>query len=481
MEKKSNAAALLKVLKDNGISKLYHFTDRENLQSIIQSGGLYSWKDCEEKNIRIARPGGSDLSRGLDRRASLGHHVRVSFTRQHPMMFVAMNDGRISNPVILEIDPEVVTWNGTLYSDSNATRNGAQIGESLDDLERIHFNSVKAEKHFDLVSDEQPFFQAEILIPHFIPLQFITNISNFGISLPTQTQVSDSKTAYSAQITRATPTAFVFMVDQSCSMSSEINYNGETMTKAEAVARIVNQQIEELILRCIKTNEIRHYYDMALIGYGHNIRCGWKGDLEGKEFASPQELHDHPFKKITVREEKHTRKGITVKEVEKVQWIEADSNGNWTHMYDAFVKAKELLEGWISKYGDKDCYPPTIINITDGKYNGTTDEDMLQITNEIKSMFTNDGNVQIFNIHISSNGQKVTFPIEKDELNEDSYGKHLYEFSSLLPLRYNAEIAKLRNDADCNARHRAMAMNADMGTLVQLMDIGTPTNIYPGK
>jgi len=49
--------------------------------------------------------------------------------------------------------------------------------------------------------------------------------------------------------------------------------------------------------------------------------------------------------------------------------------------------------------------------------------------------------------------------------------------SSLLPLRYNAPISNIRKDSDMNARHVAMAVNADMSTLIQLMDIGTPTNI----
>lgn len=43
-------------------------------------------------------------------------------------------------------------------------------------------------------------------------------------------------------------------------------------------------------------------------------------------------------------------------------------------MHKAFGKAKELLEKWMEQHHDKDCYPPTIINITDGLFNGTTKE-----------------------------------------------------------------------------------------------------------
>ena len=106
MNKRSNWEDFKSILEKNHITTLYHFTDRDNLESIINNGGLYSWKDCEERGITIAKPGGGgpgSASWMLDARGGLEHYVRVSFTQQHPMMYVAMNEGRISNPVILEI------------------------------------------------------------------------------------------------------------------------------------------------------------------------------------------------------------------------------------------------------------------------------------------------------------------------------------------------------------------------------------------
>ena len=397
-------------------------------------------------------------------------------------MYVAMNDGRISNPVILEIDPEVIYDSETRYADMNATRTGAHVGGSLEDFKRIHFSSVKARKHFDLTEDEQPYFQAEILVKNFIPLKFITNISNFGIPIPSQPQKLQSKVAYTAQITRSTPTAFIFLVDHSVSMNRKTTLYGEEMTLAEAVARIVNNQINELVLRCIKTNEVRHYYDIAVIGYGHEVYSGWNGELEGRYFVSPEEIKNNPFKKIVTREEVRTRRGTTVKEVEKVQWLQARSDGRSTYMRRAFQKAKSLLEEWMKNHHDKDCYPPTIINITDGEFNGCTEDQMIQEANELKSMFTNDGNVLLFNIHIApGTSGRIVFPTDKTELTGNRYGGVLYNLSSLLPLRYNADIARVRNDVDHDIRHTAMAVNADMSTLIQLMDIGTPTNISQNK
>ena len=482
MAYKNNYDEFKKLIEQHHITTLYHFTDRENIESIIKNGGLYSWADCEQKGISISKPGGSMCSRDLDRRDNLQNFVRVSFVREHPMMYVAMNEGRISNPVLLEIDPEVIYWQNSLYADRNATKNGALVGSSIDDFSQLHFSSFKAKKHFDLDADEQKFYQAEVLVKNHIPLQFIKNIGNFGFTIPSQSAQMQTKTAYTAQITRNTPTAFIFLIDQSVSMRKTTTLYGEEMPMAEAVARIVNHQLNELVLRCIKGSETRDYYDIAIIGYGENVYSGWKGELEGRDFVKPSELKEHPYKKITTKKETRTRKGVKVVEVEEVQWIEAEATKSWTRVHHAFEKAKGLLDEWMEKHHEKDCYPPTIINITDGEFNGATKEYVLQQANELKSMFTNDGNVILFNIHISANKAVcVTCPASKDEVSFSSLATTMYEMSSLLPMRYSDRIADLRGDGTPNNRYTAMSVNADMSTLVQLMDIGTPTNISQNK
>lgn len=290
-----------------------------------------------------------------------------------------------------------------------------------------------------------------------------------------------TKEAYTAQITRNTPTAFIFLIDQSISMKRKTTLYGEEMTLAEAVARIVNHQMNELVLRCIKTNEVRHYYDIAVIGYGTGAYSGWSGELAGRDFVSPEEMKNHPYKKITEREEKRTRKGVQVKEVEKVQWMEARCDGRCTRLHEAFGKAKELLGRWMEANREKDCYPPTIINITDGEFNGASKEYVIQQANEIKAMFTKDGNVLLWNIHITPDkAAKVLLPVSKGELDGNQYAETLYDMSSLLPSRYNKPISELRGEAT-DKRHVAMSANVDMSTLIQLMDIGTPTNISQGQ
>ena len=133
-------------------------------------------------------------------------------------------------------------------------------------------------------------------------------------------------------------------------------------------------------------------------------------------------MKNNPFKKITVKEEKRTRKGVELKEVMKVQWIEPVAAGKYTRAHKAFAMAKNLLDRWMKEHHEKDCYPPTIINITDGAFNGIPNphEVNTQLANEIKAMFTNDGNVLVWNIHVTpDNKDQLLLPVSKTEINND--------------------------------------------------------------
>lgn len=190
-----DSLSLVEYLKSKGITKLYHFTDRSNIKSIIDNGGLYSWRACDRYGITINRPGGSDTSRSLDSYRGLGNYVRLSFTKNHPMMYVAKNDGRISDPVILEIDLSVVGISGTKFSDRNATKNGAIIRNGYDGARNIHFSTVRQLNHFDLSFDEKEFYQAEVLVLEKVPLSYITNIDWYRTKpQPSYTGSSNSST-----------------------------------------------------------------------------------------------------------------------------------------------------------------------------------------------------------------------------------------------------------------------------------------------
>lgn len=175
MKRKDNWTEFRTILKSNKVLKLYHFTDKSNLLSIIENEGLYSWSEIIKKGLSVKRPGGSDISHIIDNKYDYDNYVHLSICKKHPMMYAAINDARIHDPFILEIDPEVIYDVDTVYSDRNTTRRDCKIGSSIKDFNAIHFCSAKSHSVFDLDEEERPFYQAEILVKGFIPKAYILN------------------------------------------------------------------------------------------------------------------------------------------------------------------------------------------------------------------------------------------------------------------------------------------------------------------
>lgn len=165
-------------LKEKKITKFYHFTDRRNLENIKRMGGLHSWEYLFNSNNKESVIFGSnEMSRNIDKRYNLQNYVRLSFCKEHPMMFVAIKEGRIQNPVILEIDIRVAILNNTLFSNMNATDNHHKKGGKLEDLKNIKFD-VFQKNYFELDDLDKKYYQAEVLVEKFIPLKFITNFND---------------------------------------------------------------------------------------------------------------------------------------------------------------------------------------------------------------------------------------------------------------------------------------------------------------
>lgn len=186
LTKKFNWRDFQKILQENGIAGFYHFTDRSNLKSIKENGGLFSWYYCDLNRIEIPMPGGSLGSRQNDTINGKKDFVRVAFNKEHPMLFIAQRDGRISRPVWLDIDIEVAYFEHTEFSDKNAAAFSSYtpiIGKETQHLSNIRFDILKkAEivKHYDLSDNEKPYNQAEVLVKTWIPIEYIKNIESLA-------------------------------------------------------------------------------------------------------------------------------------------------------------------------------------------------------------------------------------------------------------------------------------------------------------
>lgn len=176
LNKKSNWRDFQKVLQANNIKILYHFTDHSNLRSIKENGGLYSWYYCDKNNIVIPMTGNSSLGRSLDVEYGLEDFVRLSFIEDHPMKHVAMNEGRITRPILLKVSIEVCYFENTRFSDMNAADQRHKNSDNVDFLESLRFDLFKR-SYFDLNPIEKKQHQAEILVKTWIPAEYITNLN----------------------------------------------------------------------------------------------------------------------------------------------------------------------------------------------------------------------------------------------------------------------------------------------------------------
>jgi hypothetical protein len=72
-----------------------------------------------------------------------------------------------------------------------------------------------------------------------------------------------------------------FMIDQSGSMADTFGTES-ALRKADFVADVVNRAVHDLVIRCTRTEEIRNYYYVSVIGYGGTVGPGFGGSLSGR-------------------------------------------------------------------------------------------------------------------------------------------------------------------------------------------------------
>lgn len=83
------------------------------------------------------------------------------------MLHAARKDGRLVDPIVLEIDLRVLLLQSVLFSNRNATATAAEIGSELDDLRKIRFDLIRCGRWAN--DDEKGLLQAEVLVYQAVP------------------------------------------------------------------------------------------------------------------------------------------------------------------------------------------------------------------------------------------------------------------------------------------------------------------------
>ena len=282
---------------------------------------------------------------------------------------------------------------------------------------------------------------------------------------------------YTADISRANPACFLFLIDQSGSMTQALS-GQPGQRKMDQAAEAINGILNAISLRCSQGLEIRDYFHIGVISY--NTDSGGQATVKSA-FAGT--TPDQPFLLIS--------QVVDLAEVEDRQVREPDGAGGlvevtrkvpvWfrpsaeygTPMCEALGIASQCLQSWINNHPDS--FPPIVINISDG---AATDGNPEGLAGKIMSLATNDGNTLVFNVHLSEvAAMPVQYPDSEDNL-PDELAKRLFRMSSVLPEPSRNLASTL--DLPVNENSRGFVFNSNMEALVQFLDIGTrgPSNLH---
>ena len=274
--------------------------------------------------------------------------------------------------------------------------------------------------------------------------------------------------AYEAEVSRNNPSAFLFLVDMSGSMTDPY---ASGKRKADGVADAINKLLSNLSIKCTKSEGVRDYFDVGVISYGKKVEPALSGELSGQALAAISAVANHPARvEERAKKEDDGAGGLTEVKVKFPIWFDPKAAGS-TPMCKAFQLAKETLEPWIEAH--KYSFPPVVINITDGE---STDGDPTADAENIRKLETQDGNALLFNCHISGTKAESVLFADADEGLPDQFAKLLFSMSSVLP--ENIREGALREGFQVSEASRGFAFNADLVELIRFLDIGTrPSNL----
>jgi len=270
---------------------------------------------------------------------------------------------------------------------------------------------------------------------------------------------------YQAPIQRSDPTAFLFLVDQSGSMSDRMASSEKT--KAQFVADVLNRTFMNLVTRCTKADGVRDYFNIGVLGYGHDgVKNSLHGALGGQVLNPISALEANPL-----RVEDRKRKvddgtgGLVEQAVKFPVWFEPQGSGG-TPMCEAFRRAGEELAVWCDAHPNS--YPPTVLHITDGE---STDGEPEALADALRQFSTQDGNLLLLNLHVSAqSGNPIAFPASESGL-PDLYAKLLFRMSSQLP-EHLIQVAQEKGHK-VSMESRGYVFNAEAAEIVDFFDIGT--------
>lgn len=164
------------------IRSLFHFTDRRNLASIREKGGLYSYAKLKEMGIEIPAPGGNEWSHDADAYKGMDRYVHLCFRPTHPMLYVAKSEGRIASSIFLNIHTDILKVENVRFTAGVSNKADVETHSIEEAMGMIDFDMLygrwKDWSKPEIQARLQEVEKYEILVPDHIPLEKILNCPN---------------------------------------------------------------------------------------------------------------------------------------------------------------------------------------------------------------------------------------------------------------------------------------------------------------
>jgi hypothetical protein len=272
-------------------------------------------------------------------------------------------------------------------------------------------------------------------------------------------------------------------------MSELVVERGRKKTKAEVVTGHVNRIIQEMIdlagMEELSPGIRKKNAYLAVVGYDDYVVPLLYSTFNPVPIPF---LALHPLGELPEVHDvfdAYTKKIIGQHEEMRKIWVKP-RQGMYTNMQAAFEQAAEIIDSWLHapveeiapgqgmQQPRRECFPPVVINITDGYFNKGGNP--RGVVDDLRRMKTNNGNVLVFNCHFTTADQReCIFPKDVGEvrgLDPHGFAEKMFYLSSEMPepLRPRAQ-KTMKKPIDPGAR--CVVYNAKLSTLVQFLRWGT--------
>lgn len=285
-------------------------------------------------------------------------------------------------------------------------------------------------------------------------------------------------------VTRRHRSAFVLLLDLSGSMRESVEYESDIVTKSVAMSDVSNKILQEFYMRSFRDNDVCDYFDIAIIGYSNGSVLSLLNDNLDDPLVSIKELNDRckdqgkqwikigsttPF----------TSREILERSGEPSIIISPEGS---TPMYEAMTVVHRALYMWCSRHENYDSLPPMVFHVTDGHPTDNSIKAIVDISNKIKSLRTNCGEVLFMGVKFESLGipDNLLFPTDEEI---DSYPcdfvRAMARSVSIMPEDFTHLIDKIRERRyDCG--YRGFGCNISIADIISMIDIGTLSAVGRG-